>query len=153
MKKVFIWPDWDDSQYKIIYRNRDGFYGGFRLIGTKFHPVGDFDGEKPFIPDEPYRLYKTQKGYRGFFTGRYAPDLDATLEEMKAMGADPLYVKYCGRKRYYAMRVDPKFLDPSSRIGVARLVFSQGTPLPEWDKIIALHDEMTNANDKLATLC
>lgn len=153
MGGIYIWPEGDTSAYKFIYRDPDNHYSGFRIIGTRYHPVADFDEEGFVIPDEPFRLYKTQKGYRGFFVGRYAPDLDSMLDEMVMRGADPIYAKYCRRKRYYAMRIDPKYPDPKSNLSVARLVMSQGEPLPEWGEIIDLHDRFTNAHEKFSVLC
>jgi hypothetical protein len=149
----YIWPDWDMSPYKFIYRKPDNSYGGFRIIGTRFHPVADFDGGEFMIPDEPFRLYRTQKGYRGFFTGRYAPDIDLMLDEMVARGADPVYAKYCRLKRYYAMRIDPKYPDRRPNFSVTQFVMEQGHSLPEWEEIINLHDRLTNAHEKFSVLC
>jgi hypothetical protein len=151
--KFYIWPEDDYSSYKILDRKPDKYWGGFAILGTRFHPIGDFDTDEFVVPDEPCRIYQTRKGYRIFFTGRYAPDLDLMLDELIERGGDPLYSKYCRKKRYYAARLDPKYESLTGNPCVTRLVMAQGTPLEPWNEIISLHDDWTGALRSGCELC
>lgn len=144
--KFYVWPESDTSYMKLVWKQPTKKYpSGFHVLGSRYHPVGDFDRSDIRLPNESVRVYETRHGFRVFFTGRYNPDLDAMFDELDALGGDPLYSKYARRRRYYASRVEPKELPCPSPWSVCRLLEQVGTPLPEWEKFIEFHDQRTNA--------
>lgn len=156
MAKYFIWPDEDRSRYKLIWRYPCERYDGFHVLGTRFHPIGDFDGEDPPpVPNEPYRLYRTRGGYRVLYTGRVTLDrknMMETFDILDEMGGDKLYTKYARKRGYFAARLEPKYPSPKVVNSVARLVAYEGTPHPEWEDIIRLHDSWVHPYDRHAVL-
>jgi hypothetical protein len=145
-KDFFVWPDEDTSYVKLILKQPTKKYpAGFHLLGTRYHPIGDFDREDVKLPNEPMRIYKTRNGFRVFFTGRYDVNLDSMFDELDAMGGDPLYSKYARMRRYYACRIEPKFPPAPTNFSITRLVAETGPCLPEWREFIKIHDEATNA--------
>jgi hypothetical protein len=145
-RKFFIWPDEDTSYMKMIWRYPSKKYtNGFHILGSRYHPVGDFDREDIMMPNEPLRIYKTRNGFRVFFTGRYNVNVDSMFDELDSLGGDPLYSKYARVRRYYACRVEPKFAPVPENFSVTRLLEETGPCLPEWRKFIETHDEITNA--------
>ena len=149
----YIWPNGDQTYMKLIRRRASKLYpDGFTLLGSKFHPVGDFDSEDAKLPSEPLRIYKTKNGYRVFFINRFNPDLNSMFDELKAMGGDPFYSK-CGKERgFYACRISPKSLVLTDRVAVTHLIRQTGEALPEWENFIQYHDVATNAFDLDAPL-
>lgn len=142
----FVWPDGDTSYMKMVFRYPDEKYpGGFHVLGSRYHPVGDFDDPGVVLPAESLRIYKTANGWRVFFTGRHNVDVNSMFDELDAMGGDKLYSLYGRRKKYFAMRVEPKTPHPPGNWGVTRLLEQTGTPRPEWEKLIAEHDRLTRA--------
>lgn len=151
--KYYVWPDDDFTYVKMIRKHGTNKYPhGFRILGTRFHPVGDFDRDDVRLPDEPLRIYKTMHGWRVFFTGRYNVDLDRTLDEFDSMGGDPVYSEYARLRKYFAMRIDPKVIPAPYPSAVARFVGETGEPRPEWMKLISMHDRLVNAHDPTAIL-
>ena len=146
----YVWPDEDSSFYKIIHKPAGKMWGAFDVIGSKIHPMGDFDnGIVPNL-NEPHRVYQTRKGYRVFYTGRYNPPFLPTLHEMWDQGADKSYLKNAKYRKYYAARVSPKYTDdlvnnPGSSYSIVKLVYDTGEAHPGWTDFIAAHDELTNA--------
>ena len=138
-----VWDPGDSSYMKMIYARRaDGT--GFRVLASRFHPIGDFDSPGSSLPPgEPARIYKTSKGFRVFFTGRHGEPPGGFLESLIPHGLDPLYAKICRDRGYYAVRVDPKVPDPTGGSGaVATLLAQSGRILPEWGELISNHDGM-----------
>ena len=75
--QFYVWPESDQSYMKLIWKYPTQKYpGGFHVLGSRYHPVGDFDRPDIRLPNEPLRIYETQHGFRVFFTGRYDVDLD-----------------------------------------------------------------------------
>lgn len=151
---AYQWPPWDDSYMKLILKEKQGG-NSFRLIGTRLLPVGDFDGDghAMSLPDEPARIYRTRNGYRVFFTGRYGEPPGQFLESLLPLGCDPMYVKICQKRGFYSMRVDPKEpVEPFLPVSVTRLVAQFGIILPEWQRLISVHDGMTRALDAKTVL-
>jgi len=147
MKNFYIWPDEDTSYVKLIWKYPTPKYPhGFHILGTRYHPIGDFDRDDISLPDEPMRIYKTMNGWRVFFTGRHNVDVNTMFDELDTLGGDPLYSKYARKRRYFAVRVEPKMVPTPSPSSVALLMGENGKPLPEWEKFIAMHDEMVNAH-------
>lgn len=147
------WPADDTAYMKLIYKLPTPKYpNGFHLLGSRIHPVGDFDTDTARLPDEPLRIYKTAHGYRVFFTGRYNPDLDSMCDELLEMGGDPQYSKFVKMRGYYGCRVDPKTQSNSDGIAVTRFLSETAPALPEWSEFIQTHDRMTNAFDLSAIL-
>lgn len=152
-QRFYVWPDGDTSYMKLVWKHPTPKYpDGFHVLGSRYHPVGDFDRPDILLPGESLRIYETRNGFRVFFTGRYNVDRDAMFDELDAMGGDRLYSKYARRRRYYAMRVEPKRLPAPVPFAIARFVRQTGTPLPEWERLIARHDELTNAHHPTAFL-
>jgi hypothetical protein len=153
MKNFFVWPDGDDSDVKLIWKHPTPKYPrGFHVLGSKKHPIGDFDREDVLLPDEPLRIYKTMNGYRVFFTGRYKPDVNAMFDELDSLGGDPLYSKYARMRRYFAVRIEPKCVPPTDNYAIAKLVAEQGDTHPGWMRFIDIHDQLCNSNDPDAVL-
>lgn len=143
---AYVWEPSDSDYFKIILKEKPP-HTRFRLIGTRQHPVGDFDGELVSLPDEPVRVYRTRNGNRVFFTGRYGEPPGDFLQSLVAHGCDPLYANICRERGFYAMRVDPKEPPPGLGYAVTRFVGQWGGVLPAWEKLIAVHDSMTHAHD------
>lgn len=153
MKNFFVWPDDDYSYVKLIWKHPTPKYPqGFHVLGTRFHPIGDFDREDVRLPDEPLRIYKTLNGWRVFFTGRYNVDVNSMFDELDALGGDPLYSKYARMRKYFAMRIEPKVVPTPFPGSIAKLVEAQGTPHPEWERLIEIHDQLVNAHDPNSVL-
>lgn len=151
--KFFVWPESDTSYMKLIWKFPTKKYrSGFHILGSRYHPVGDFDTPDVVLPGESLRIYETRHGFRVFFTGRYNVDLDSMFDELDAMGGDPLYSKFARQRRYYAMRVEPKELPVPNPHAITRFVEQTGKPLPEWEMLIDYHDKLTNAHDPNAVL-
>lgn len=151
--QFFVWPESDTSYMKMIWKFPTRKYpSGFHILGSRYHPVGDFDRPDVSLPDESLRIYETRHGYRVFFTGRYNVNLDSMFDELDAMGGDPLYSKFARQRRYFAMRVEPKDQPAPSPFAIARLVEQTGEPLPEWKRMIEYHDALVNAFDSSAVL-
>jgi hypothetical protein len=145
-RKFFIWPDEDTAYMKLIWRYPSKKYpSGFHVLGSRYHPVGDFDRPDVLLPRESLRIYETRNGFRVFFTGRFNTNLDSMFDELDQLGGDPLYSKYARQRRYYACRVDPKTNPAPDPWSVCRLVEQVGEPLPEWREFIEFHDAQTNA--------
>lgn len=144
--KFYIWPDGDTTYMKMIWKHPTKKYpSGFHILGSRYHPIGDFDRPDVLLPRESLRIYETRNGFRVFFTGRYNVDLDSMFDELDSMGGDPLYSKFARQRRYFASRVEPKELPAPEPWSVTRLVEQTGEPLPEWIKFIEKHDQLTNA--------
>lgn len=145
-QKFFVWPDEDTAYMKMIWKYPTKKYPqGFHILGSRYHPVGDFDRDDIMMPNEPMRIYKTRNGFRVFFTGRYNVNMDSMFDELDDLGGDPLYSKYARVRRYYACRVEPKFLPVPENFSVTRLIGKTGSCLQEWERFIETHDELTNA--------
>jgi hypothetical protein len=145
-QKFFVWPDNDYSYMKMIWKQPTRKYpDGFHVLGSRFHPIGDFDNPNVMLPDEPMRIYKTQKGFRVFFTGRYDVDRNAMFDELDAMGGDKLYSKFARFRRYFASRVEPKSLPAPDGYAVTQFLEETGSARPEWKDLIETHDRLTNA--------
>ena len=151
MARYYIWPDEDKSYYKLIWRYPCERYDGFHVLGTRYHPIGDFDGEEfPHLPDEPARVYRTRKGFRVMYVGRITDSRDELMrmfDVMDEMGGDKLYTKYARKRGYYAARLEPKYPSPKVVNSVARLIFQQGDTHPQWEKLIQIHDSWTHPFD------
>jgi len=151
--KFYVWPEEDHSYMKVVWKHPTKKYPyGFRILGSRFHPVGDFDRPDIMLPGESLRIYETRNGFRVFFTGRYNVDRDAMFDELDAMGGDPWYSKFARQRRYFAMRIEPTMLPVPTPFAIARLVGQAGTPLPEWERLIEYHDQAVNALDPHAVL-
>jgi hypothetical protein len=145
-EKFLTWPDSDESYMKIIRKSPTKQHPyGFHVLGTRYHPIGDFDTPEAILPNEPLRIYQTKNGFRVFFTGRYDVDRDAMFDELDAMGGDMLYSKFGKSRRYFASRIEPKTLDAPRNHAVTKLLSEIGTPLPQWRQLIEYHDSVTNA--------
>lgn len=145
----YVWPDEDTSYMKMIWKHPTKKYpSGFHILGSRYHPVGDFDRPDILLPSESLRIYETRNGFRVFFTGRYNVNLDSMFNELDAMGGDPLYSKFARQRKYFAMRVEPKSLPAPTPFSIARFVEQTGSPLPEWERLIDYHDQLVNAHDK-----
>ena len=145
-KDFFVWPDEDTSYVKLIWKHPTEKYpAGFHLLGTKYHPVGDFDREDVKLPNEPMRIYKTRNGFRVFFTSRHDVNVNSMFDELVALGGDKMYSKYGKMRKYYACRIEPKFPPVPTNFSIARLVAETGPCLPEWREFVKIHDEATNA--------
>lgn len=142
----FVWPESDNSYMKVVWKYPTKKYAsGFHVLGSRYHPVGDFDRPDVQLPDESLRIYETRNGFRVFFTGRYNVPFNPMLDELDALGGDRMYSRFARQRRYYASRLDPKELPAPEPWSVTRFVQQIGTPLPEWSDFIAFHDERTNA--------
>ena len=149
MKKFPIWPDEDTSYMKIIWKNpTENHPYGFHVLGTRYHPIGDFDSPDAILPNEPLRIYQTRNGFRVFFTGRYNVDRDAMFDELIGMGGDERYSKFGKNRRYFASRIEPKNFPTPENYAVARFVSESFQALPEWKELIEYHDAMTNAHSQ-----
>jgi hypothetical protein len=152
-KHFFVWPDEDTSYVKLIYKHPTKKYPfGFRIFGTKYHPIGDFDSQDIRLPNESMRIYQTLNGYRVFFTDRFNVDINSMFDELDAMGGDPSYSKYARIRKYYACRIEPKTQNPPPNFSVARLIDVTGPSLPEWERFIEMHDQACNALDMSSVL-
>lgn len=142
----YIWPEGDKTPWRIIQKPQGRSWGPFKILGSQILPVGDFDDGRPYL-DEPHRLYRTNKGWRLFYTGRYDPNFDIMLDKIGEDGADPYFVKIARKRRYYATRIEPKYEIPFGvgGWGVASLVGEWGDRHPGWDDFIEVHDSWTNA--------
>lgn len=139
---TYRWPEGDDSYMKLLLAQKaDG--SRFRVLISRFHPIGDFDGPGAAIPAEPARIYRTAHGFRVFFTGRYGEPPGTFLHGLVDSGLDPLYAKICRERGYYAVRVDPK--NTGIPGCVASLVSQEGGVHPAWNELISVHDGMTGA--------
>lgn len=144
--QFYVWPEDDTSYMKLIWKHPTKKYpSGFHILGSRYHPVGDFDRPDIRLPDEPMRIYQTRHGYRVFFTGRYNTNINSMFDELDALGGDPLYSKFARQRRYFACRIEPKEMPAPEPWSICRLVGENGGPLPEWEKFIAYHDQATNA--------
>mgnify|MGYP006274870187 CR=1 FL=1 len=142
----FVWPDDDTSYMKMVFRYPDERYpAGFHVLGSRYHPVGDFDDPGVKLPKESLRIYKTAHGWRVFFTDRYNVNVSSMFDELDSLGGDKLYSRYGRRKKYFAMRVDPKVPTPPKNWAVTKLIEQVGTPRPEWQSLISEHDRLTRA--------
>lgn len=151
--KFYVWPEDDTSYMKLIWKHPTAKYpSGFHVLGSRYHPVGDFDRPDIMLPRESVRIYETRNGFRVFFTGRYNVPLDPMFDELDQMGGDRLYSKYARKRRYFAMRVEPKSRPTGYPFAVARLVDQVGAPLPEWEELISYHDQLVNAHHPNAFL-
>lgn len=149
----YVWPEEDTSYMKVVWKHPTKKYPhGFHVLGSRYHPVGDFDRPDILLPSESLRIYETRNGFRVFFTGRYNVDRDSMFDELDRMGGDKLYSKYARRRRYFAMRIEPKSYPAPTPFAVARFVEQTGTPLPEWERLIEYHDSAVNAHDPNAVL-
>ena len=145
-QKFFIWPEPDNSYMKVIWKSPTQKYPhGFNVLGSRYHPIGDFDSTTAVLPNEPLRIYKTQKGFRVFFTGRYDVDRDSMFDELDARGGDRLYSRFGKTRGYFSSRLQPKSLPTPSNYAVARFLYDTGEARPEWKQLIEYHDSVTNA--------
>ena len=153
LQKFFIWPESDTSYMKIIWKGpTDKYPHGFHVLGSRYHPIGDFDSPNARLPDEPLRIYQTRNGFRVFFIGRYDVDRDSMFDELDAMGGDRLYSRFGKKRGYYSSRIEPKDLPAPQNYSVARFLFESGTAVPQWQQLIEYHDFVTNANSPDAVL-
>jgi hypothetical protein len=127
-------------------------YFGLRIILTSSLPIGDFDKKSPPIMDEPYRLYKTNKGFRVFYISRYKPDVFAMLKKMQEQGADISYIEGCRKNGMYVARLEPKYPRMSGDYAVCKFIKEEGARNTEWNEFIQVHDEWTKANSGLELL-
>ena len=144
MSKFHFWDTGDDAYMKLILRERDSGQT-YRILGTRLHPIGDFDSPGARIPGEPARVYRTARGLRVFFIGRYGEHPGQFLESLVPFGCDPVYSKLCRERGFYAVRVDPKTPGYPGNTAVAALVGQTGEAHPGWDRFIRFHDELTRA--------
>ena len=152
-EKFYTWPKSDTSYMKVIRKLPNERYPkGFHLMGSRYHPIGDFDEPGVLLPAESLRIYKTIHGYRVFFTNRYNVDIDSMFDELDALGGDPLYSKYGRRRGYFACRIEPKSEVYGDRYAIAHLLEQTGKPLPEWAHFIKMHDQACNATELDAPL-
>ena len=144
MNNFHLWEPGDDAYMKMILREL-GNGKTYRNLGTRLHPIGDFDSPGARIPGEPARVYRTARGLRVFFIGRYGEPPGDFLESLVDLGCDPLYSKMCRQRGYYAARVDPKIPGYPGNTAVTALVGQTGEAHPGWDRFIRFHDELTRA--------
>lgn len=145
----FVWPDGDTSYMKMVFRFPSEQYPhGFHVLGSRYHPVGDFDDPGVTLPAESLRIYKTAHGWRVFFTDRYDVNVGSMFDELDAMGGDKLYSRYGRRKKYFAMRVEPKTRPAPPNWAVTSLLEQTGRIRPEWARLIAEHDTRTRALER-----
>lgn len=153
MQKFFIWPESDTSYMKIIWKGpTDKYPYGFNVLGSRYHPIGDFDSPTARLPDEPLRIYQTQNGFRVFFTGRYDVDRDSMFDELDVMGGDILYSRFGKKRGYYSSRLQPKNPPAPENYAVTRFLSETGPALPQWQQLIEYHDFVTNAHSPDAIL-
>jgi len=151
--RYFVWPEHDRSYMKTIFRHPSTQYPhGFHVLGSRFHPIGDFDNPGVHLPAEPLRIYRTAHGWRVFFIGRHDVNVDDMFDELDALGGDPLYSRYGRKKRYFAMRVDPKTHPVPPNWAVTSLVEQTGPLRPEWERLVSRHDALTRALEKNTVL-
>jgi len=152
-QKFFVWPEDDTSYMKMVWKSPTPKYPyGFHVLGSRYHPIGDFDHPNAMLPDEPMRIYQTRHGYRVFFTGRYDVDRDSMFDELVAMGGDRLYSKLGRTRRYFTARVEPKELPAPNHYAIVRLLVETAPARPEWKDYIEYHDQLTNAHSPDAEL-
>lgn len=144
----YIWPEGDKTPWRIIQKPKGEKWGAFKILGSQILPVGDFDDGEPSL-DEPHRVYRTHKGYRVFYTGRYDPNFDNMVTKMFFDGADREYVKVAKKRRYYASRIEPKYFGNfGANWAVTRLMAQHGEIHPAWDEFIEVHDNWTGAHSQ-----
>ena len=142
----YIWPEGDKTPWRIIQKPKGEKWGAFKILGSAVLPVGDFDDGEPTL-DEPHRVYKTHKGYRVFYTGRYDPDFDGMVNKMLGDGVDEYYAKIAKRRRYYASRIEPKYFDRfAENWAVTKFLSQNGEIHPAWNEFIEIHDGWTGAH-------
>jgi hypothetical protein len=105
-------------------------------------PIGDFDQIQP--PDSAPRLYRTQGGWRVFYTDRGFGAQGQLMHDLILAGCDPRYILYVSLHGF-AVRVSPK-RDVPEPWCVARLVHQQGEIHSDWQEFISEHDRLTRAN-------
>lgn len=98
---------------------------------------------KEFCLENPgwvFRVYETPGGVRAFLTSRCVESVAEVSDLMGWLRCDPLYVKFCERRRSFAVRVSAKL----SRKGdyVARLVgiVGVGKEDPDALEVVRYHD-------------
>lgn len=113
------------------------------MLETPCLPCADFDGPVRRVPAEPFRSYRTSRGYHIFLVGRVINPVEEVLWLFSEMGADRSYIKGCRLSQNFRMRVGPKRqagLLPGQ--AVCTLLGQQGEALPQWSDFIARHDEL-----------
>lgn len=104
-------------------------------------PIGDFDQLHPPMPAP--RLYRTQGGWRVFYTDRGRGPQGLIMRDLLLAGCDSRYILYVSLHGF-AVRVSPKFDRPEPWC-VARLVHQQGAIHPDWGGFICEHDRLARA--------
>lgn len=104
-------------------------------------PIGDFDQIHP--PDEAPRLYRTQGGWRVFYTDHARGPAGTLMHDLLLAGCDPRYILYVSLHGF-AVRVSPK-RDVPEPWCVARLVHQQGEIHPDWQAFILEHDRLARS--------
>jgi len=127
-------------------------YFGLRILLTASLPIGDFDRINPPIINEPYRIYKTNKGFRVFYISKYKPDVFWMLNKILEQGGDPNYIDICKKTGMYVARLEPKQPRMSGDYAVCRFIEEKGNRRKEWTEFIQVHDEWTKANTKFTLL-
>jgi len=111
-------------------------------------PIGDFDQLQP--PDQAARLYRTQGGWRVFYTDRARGPSGLLMRDLLLAGCDPRYILYVSLHGF-AVRVSPKRNVPEPWC-VARLVHQQGEIHSDWQEFIAEHDRLARSHQE-GVLC
>lgn len=113
------------------------------VLETERLPCADFDGPVLHPPSEPFRIYRTSRGFHLFLVGRLVNSVDEVLPLFCSMGVDEKFIAYCVRFRSFRIRCSPKrkeLLDPGEAI--CTLLGQQGGARPEWSAFLARHDEL-----------
>jgi len=105
-------------------------------------PIGDFDQKDP--PDPAPRLYRTQGGWRVFYTNHGFGSCGLLMHDLLLSGCDPRYVMYASIYGF-STRVSPKALRPEPWC-VAKFVHQNGDIHPDWVAFISEHDRLTRAH-------
>jgi hypothetical protein len=72
----------------------------------KLHPAEQWVARHP---DWGFRVYQTKSGYRLLAThALFQPDAPATLDAMRDLGCDPVYVRLCKNQKSFRARLTPK---------------------------------------------
>jgi hypothetical protein len=111
-------------------------------------PIGDFDQVAP--PPRAPRLYRTQGGWRVFYTDHPAGSHGLLMRDLLLAGCDPRYIIYASINGF-STRVSPKTNHPEPWC-VARFVHQKGPIHQDWLDYISEHDRLTRANTD-GTLC
>lgn len=105
-------------------------------------PIGDFDQFAP--PQHAPRLYRTQAGWRVFYTDRGYGSQGQLMHDLLLSGCDPRYILYVSLHDF-AVRVSPKKDHPEPWC-VARFVHQNGPIHQDWLDFISEHDRLARAH-------